>query len=115
MRVGGIGSAMVQPYIYNTNTVSRNSLNKVSGISDDVTKSKTDFSGLSESGKNTNPLRMGETKDFAGILAQQFFTGQMNAARVIKVADEMKPEEFVQNKVENQAADVAGSTFDMAV
>ena len=115
MRVGGIGSAMVQPYIYNTNTVSRNSLNKVSGISDDVTKSKTDFSGLSESDKNTNPLKMGETKDFAGILAQQFFTGQMNAARVIKVAEDMRPDDLVQNKVENQSADAIGSTFDMAV
>lgn len=83
MRVGGIGSAMIQPYIYNTNTVSKNSLNKVSGISGDVTKSKTDFSGLSESSKNENPLKIGETKDLAGILAQQFYTGQMNAARVI--------------------------------
>lgn len=85
-----IGAISFQPYIYNTNYLSRASLNKVNAISDDLVSAKTDYSGLVEEQSNQNPLRRGETLDFAGILQQQLQMGRANAARLIKPAQEMK-------------------------
>ena len=81
MQVGAVSMAMPMPYIYNTNTVNRASMNKVDKIEDDVLESKTDFSGLAKE-ENINPLAQGETKDFAGILNMQMQEGAMNAARL---------------------------------
>ena len=81
MQVGAVSMAMPMPYIYNTNTVNRASMNKIKPIEDDLLESKTDFSGLTQ-GENTNPLAIGETKDFANILEMQFATGAQNAARL---------------------------------
>ena len=85
-----IGAISFQPYIYNTNYLSRASLNKVNAISDDLVSAKTDYSGLVEDESNQNPLRRGETLDFAGILQQQMQMGRANAARLIKPAQEME-------------------------
>ena len=81
MQVGAVSMAMPMPYIYNTNTVNRASMNKIQPIEDDLLEAKTDFSGLAEE-ENTNPLAMGETKDFASVLDMQMQTGFQNAARL---------------------------------
>lgn len=83
-----IGAISFQPYIYNTNYLSRASLNKVSAISDDLVSARTDYSGLVEDKSNQNPLRRGETRDFAGILRQQFQMARTRADRLIKPAQE---------------------------
>ena len=80
MQVGAVSMAMPMPYVYNTNTVNRASMNKIKPIEDDVLESKTDFSGLTQ--ENTNPLAIGQTKDFAGILEMQLQMGAQNAARL---------------------------------
>ena len=80
MQVGAIGSVMTTPYIYNTNRLDRASMNKVPAIEDDLLSAKTDFSDLAQ--ENTNPLAIGETKDFAGILEMQLSMGAQNAARL---------------------------------
>ena len=81
MQVGAIGGFTTTPYIYNTNTVSRASLNKINPIEDDLLESKTDFSGLSES-VNENPLALGESVDYKGIADMQMQLGRMNALRI---------------------------------
>ena len=73
--------AMPMPYVYNTNTVNRASMNRIDKIGDDVLESKTDFSGLTEA-ENINPLAPGQTKDFATVLDMQMQMGAMNAARL---------------------------------
>ena len=81
MQVGAVSMVSPMPYVYNTNTVNRASMNKIKPIEDDVLASKTDFSDLAEQ-ENTNPLAIGETKDFAGILDMQMELGRQNAARL---------------------------------
>ena len=51
MQVGSVGTSYFQPYVYNTNSLSRASLNKVQGIGDDLLTSKTDFSALTDEQK----------------------------------------------------------------
>ena len=46
-------------------------MDRVQAIDSDLTSAKTDFSSLSEGVFNTNPLKKGETPDFAGIFAAQ--------------------------------------------
>ena len=82
-----IGAADFQPYIYNTNYVSGNSLGRVSAVGDPFT-SKTDYSELLDESLNENPLRKGETSNFMDILQMQLYTGRMNASRVLKPAGE---------------------------
>ena len=81
MQVGAISAAMPMPYVYNTNTINRASMNKISPIEDDLLEAKTDFSGLTEE-ENINPLAPGETKNFADVLEMQFQMGAQNAARL---------------------------------
>ncbi len=81
MQVGAISMAMPMPYVYNTNRVDRASMNKIEPIEDDVLASKTDFSDLADD-ENVNPLAMGQTKDFAGILDMQMQMSAMNASRL---------------------------------
>ncbi len=80
MGIGAISG--YQPYIYNTNSVSANSLNRISAVENDVTSShiKPDRT-LSDiySQETINPLERGETADFAGILAMQMQMGRNNA------------------------------------
>ncbi|MBQ7588655.1 MAG: hypothetical protein IJT37_11600 [Lachnospiraceae bacterium] len=79
MRIGAVGAS---PYIYNTNRVSSASLNKIDAIGSDVTSGKTDFSGLT-SGENENPLKRGETKNYADVLGMQMQMGMMNAVSLM--------------------------------
>lgn len=83
MQIGAIG---FQPYIYNTNAISSASMNKISGIPNDVTAAKTDFSGL-VSGETTNTLKKGETSNFMDVLAQQLSLGQSAKSRISTVED----------------------------
>lgn len=106
MQVGAIGSASFMPYIYNTNTVSRASMNKIQGIGDDLLDSKTDFSALSKQ-ENINPLRKGQTLDFAGIMSMQMEMSRNNAARVLKTPE--------QDAAVTQAAGVAEVTANESV
>lgn len=80
-----IGALSFRPYIYNTNTLSRASLSRISGIQEeDLTSSKTDYSGLTDAGRNVNPLKPGETSNFEEVLAKQMHMGQMNASRIMQ-------------------------------
>ena len=84
MKIGAVG---VQPYVYNTNSISSASMNKIKGIGSDLTSSKTDFSNLaSEKVDNENPLKMGETKNFADVLNMQMEMGRMNSFKVMDVS-----------------------------
>ena len=81
MQVGAVSMAMSTPYVYNTNRVDRASMNKIEPIEDDVLASKTDFSDLVDD-ENVNPLAMGQSKDFAGILDMQMQMSALNASRL---------------------------------
>lgn len=87
-----IGAVSLRPYIYNTNAVSAKSMNKISAIGDDALASKTDISALtSEDAKKaetTNPLKRGESLDFAGILSMQMQMSRLNESRILKPAEE---------------------------
>lgn len=82
MQVGAIGGYSYQPYIYNTNTMSARSMDKIQGIGDDLTSAKTDFSFLTDEEQNINPLQKGQTANFADIFAQQMQMSRMNANRI---------------------------------
>lgn len=89
MRIGGMGN-IYPTFIYNPNTVSARSMNRLSKISDDVLDKKVDYSEV-EAQENQNPLRKGQTLDFEGILAKQMQQGQNRAARIM--GSETKPVE----------------------
>lgn len=91
-----INAVHFQPYIYNTNYINRNSLNRIDAISDDLLSGKTDFSELVNDDLNENPLHKGETADFAHVLQMQFQKGQLNASRLIRPAQTIK-EDFSDN------------------
>lgn len=93
MQISGLG---YYSYIYNTNYLNRNSMNAVSGIGDDVESKKTNFSGLSSVGENTNPLKIGQTKDFISILAAQMEMSRMNRSRVLGAEDAEIAEDFLK-------------------
>ena len=82
-----VGAISYQPYIYNTNAISSKSMNKISAISNNALDSKTDVSGLikdNSSNETTNPIKRGQSLDFAGILDMQMQMSRMNATRVMK-------------------------------
>lgn len=85
MRVGAVSGGW-QPYVYRTNAVNSSSLSKVRPIGNDLLASKTDFSGLTKEENNitVNPLKRGETANFADVLSMQMQMGRLNAQRVIK-------------------------------
>ena len=87
MQIGAVGFS---PYIYNTNTISRSSMSPISGISDNLLSSKTDFSGLTSEAENENPLRLGETSNFMDVLDMQMQMGRLNASRIMKSAEEVE-------------------------
>lgn len=84
----GIGAIGFQPYIYNTNTVSASSMNRVKPVEDDVTKASTDYSQLSSENVNVNPLKRGQSASFVDILESQMAMSRMNAARVMVPSEE---------------------------
>ena len=82
-----IGAISFQPYVYNVNAISPASMNRVSGISDDVLDKKIDYSGLTEA-ENENPLQKGQTLNFQDMLAMQMQQGRNSASRIMKPAQE---------------------------
>lgn len=112
MHIGAIGGMSYTPYIYNTNGVSSASLNKVSGIGNDLLTSKTDFSNLTTQ-ETTNPLKRGESLDFTGILSMQMQMSRMNAARVMKEPE--KSEEVTQAAGLAEAEEVASNVGEAVV
>lgn len=99
-----IGSVSFRPYVYNTNAVSSASMNKISAIGKDALAGKTDVSALtSQEAKNSevmNPLKRGETLDFAGILQMQMQMSRMNADR-LNLLQQEPVEAGATQKVEN--------------
>ncbi|MCH5263548.1 MAG: hypothetical protein J1F42_11580 [Lachnospiraceae bacterium] len=93
MTIGAIGAYNFQPYVYNTNTVSAASMNKLSKISDDVLDKKVDYSELTDENQNINPLKKGQTLDFQSMLEMQMQRGQNNAARIMRPAQDTQEEE----------------------
>ncbi|MBD5521790.1 MAG: hypothetical protein HDR03_11350 [Lachnospiraceae bacterium] len=81
MRIGGIGN-VYPTYVYNPNTVTSKSMNKLSRISDDVLDKKVDYSKTATQ-ENQNPLKKGQTIDFEGVLAKQMQEGQNRAAKIM--------------------------------
>ena len=80
-----IGALSFRPYIYNTNTLSRASLSRISGIQEeDITSSKTDYSSLTDMSLNENPLKPGETLNFDDVLEEQMQMSRMNQSRVMQ-------------------------------
>ena len=83
--VGAIGSVAYDPYIYNTRQVSSASLNAVDRISDDATKGGVDFSGVNKAEEqvNINPLKKGETANFADVLMSQMTMSQLHQSQLL--------------------------------
>ncbi len=79
MGVGAIGSVGFSGYIYNPNRVTSKSMDKIQPISDDVLDGKLDVQN-EISTENENPLKMGETQNFAAVLEEQMYTGMNRAA-----------------------------------
>ncbi len=113
MGVGGIGSAygvgsVYTSYVYNPNTVSAKSMDKLSKISDDVLDKKTEYSESAVE-ENQNPLKKGQTIDFEGIVAKQMQQGQNRAARImpkgLEPEEERNAAEIVQMPASAEAAD----------
>ena len=126
MRIGALGAYGLQPYVYNANTVSSASMNKMSKISDDVLDKKIDYNELTDESKNINPLKKGQTLDFQSMLEMQMQRGQNNAARIMRPASEPQAEEettqtsnsnvtqFAQVSAQAQETVVSASTADNA-
>ena len=93
MTIGALGAYSFQPYIYNTNTVSSASMNKLSKISDDVLDKKIDYSELTDESKNINPLKKGQTLNFQSMLEMQMQRGQNNASRIMRPAEDTRTAE----------------------
>ena len=81
---GSVNALSLRSYVYNTNSVSAASMNKLSRISDDVLDKKIDYSELTDESLNENPLKKGQTLNFQDMLAMQMRRGQDNAARIMK-------------------------------
>ena len=78
----GIGAVSAyRPYIYNTNTLSADSLNPIGRIEDeDLTKNRIDTEDLQKASVETlNPLSRGESKDYQGMLDSQMAAGVQRA------------------------------------
>lgn len=122
-----IGAVSMRPYVYNTNAVGRNSMNKISAISDDVTSSRLDASALvsdeAKKQETTNPLKRGQSLDFAGIIQMQMQMSRMNAARIMQPAEKEQEElaplkaepavDMTVNAANMNAGGIAGSTIDL--
>ena len=88
--VGAIGSVAYDPYIYNTRQISSASLDAVDRISDDATKGGVDFSGVNKAEEqvNVNPLKKGETANFADVLLSQMTMSQLHQSQLLGGAAE---------------------------
>lgn len=95
-----------QPYIYNSNALSSNSMGEVAAISEDVLSHPIDYSGLIPEEVNSNPLRKGETRGFMDILAMQLQLGQNQAARIFNPADSGGTEGLTVEELAENAPDM---------
>lgn len=88
--IGAVGSVPYNPYIYNSKQVTSASLNKIDRISDDPTDGGVDFNAVNKVDEkaNLNPLKKGESANFADILMSQMSMSQMNQARLLGGATE---------------------------
>ncbi|MCR4690419.1 MAG: hypothetical protein K5739_03620 [Lachnospiraceae bacterium] len=79
MGIGAISS--YRPVIYNTNTLTADSLNPIAKIKDeDLTKKRIDQSELVRaSAENANPLKAGETADFQAAVDRQMAMGMQKS------------------------------------
>lgn len=121
MGIGGIGSAygmgsIYPSYVYNPNTVSAKSMDKLSKISDDVLDKKVDYSEMAAE-ENQNPLKRGQTIDFEGIVAKQMQQGQNRAAKLMPKGlapeEEKADEKVVQMPVRQEETARAEKAADM--
>lgn len=101
MRIGALNAYNFQPYVYNTNTVSSASMNKLSKISDDVLDKKVDYNELTDESQNINPLKKGQTLNFQSMLEMQMQRSQNNAARIMRPAQDSQEEERTQTSNAN--------------
>ena len=85
MQISPVGISF-QPYIYNTNMVSANSMNKIACIEADALKSSIDYN----QDKNENPLKVGETSNFGELLAMQLQLGKNHATRIMKTTEDVE-------------------------
>lgn len=81
---GSVNALSFRPYVYNTNSVSAASMNKLSRISDNVLDKRIDYSELTDESLNENPLKKGQTLNFQDMLDMQMRRGQNNAARIMR-------------------------------
>ena len=81
--IGAVGSTVYDPYIYNTRQVNASSLNSVDRIPDDATKGGVNFISSQEEQANINPLKKGETADFAGVLMSQMAMSQIRQTQLL--------------------------------
>ena len=109
-----IGAVAFQPYVYTLNSISPDSMNRLSKISDDVLDKKIDYSELAEA-KNENPLKKGQTLDFQGMLEMQMNRGRNNASRIMKPAGEETQETAQAEEATVQAGNVVQATAQQAV
>lgn len=84
MQIGAIGAMSFQPYIYNTNSLSRASMNKIEALPEDGARKRIDYTGLvSDEGKNTNPLERGKSANFADIISSQMAMSSYHQANLM--------------------------------
>lgn len=85
---GAMSAVQFRPYVYNANTVSAASMNRLSRISDDVLDKKIDYTELTDERLNENPLKKGQTLNFQDMLDMQMRRGQNIASRIIRPMEE---------------------------
>lgn len=97
MRIGAIA---YQPYVYNTNTISSASLNRIGAIPNDATAGRTDFEDLTKEQENVNPLRKGESGNFMDILSSQMAMSRTKSAMLLKPAASADDEDIAASAVQ---------------
>lgn len=116
-----IGAVAYQPYVYNTNTVSAASLNRIGAIPNDATAGRTDFEDLTKEEENVNPLKRGQSANFMDILSSQMAMSRTRSAMMLKpaasdggnaqasaVADTMRQDETTGKDAMQAVSDPAG-------
>lgn len=83
--VSGYSAVTYNPYVYNSRQLNASSLNAIKPISGDATDGGVDFSKVSGSSEqeNINPLRPGQTSDFAGILMSQMASSSLRQYQLL--------------------------------
>ena len=96
--ISGYSAVNYDPYIYNSRQVSAASMNAIKPISDDATEGGVDFSAVSDKGsqENINPLRPGQTQDFAGVLMSQMAQSSIRQYQLMGEATKVPTEAEAQ-------------------